>query len=69
MHRRDVFGDRQDIYGLLVTTAGETGDEPEYRELARLAEFGYSPSDIGTVVSGTKLKLKDFRDPATGTQL
>lgn len=65
-YRRDVFGDRQDIYGLLVTTAGRDGDEPEYQELARLAEHGYSPSDIGTVLSGTKLKFKNFKDPETG---
>ncbi len=65
-YRRDVFGDRQDIYGLLVTTAKEDGSEPEYQELARLAEYGYSPSDIGTVLSGTKLKFKDFKDKATG---
>lgn len=65
-YRRDVFGDRQDIYGLLVTTADKAGNEPEYRELARLAEYGYTPSDIGTVLTGTKLKFKDFRNPETG---
>ena len=65
-YRRDVFGDRQDIYGLLVTTAGVQGTEPEYLELARLAEYGYSPSEIGTIISDTKLKFKDFKDPQTG---
>ncbi len=65
-YRRDVFGDRQDIYGLLVTTAGTQGNEPEYQELARLAEYGYSPSDIGTIIADTKLKFKDFKDPNTG---
>ena len=65
-YRRDVFGDRQDIYGLLVTTAGTQGNEPEYQELSRLAEYGYSPSDIGTIIADTKLKFKDFKDPNTG---
>lgn len=65
-YRRDVFGDRQDIYGLLVTTAAVQGNEPEYQELARLAEYGYSPSEIGTIISDTKLKFKDFKDPKTG---
>ena len=65
-YRRDVFGDRQDIYGLLVTTAGVQGNEPEYQELARLAEYGYSPSEIGTIISDTKLKFRDFKDPSTG---
>lgn len=65
-YRRDVFGDRQDIYGILVTTADKANDEPEYQELARLAEYGYSPSDISTVLSGTKLKFKNFKNPETG---
>ena len=65
-YRRDVFGDRQDIYGLLVTTASKTGNEPEYQELARLASYGYTPSNIGTVLSGTKLKFKNFKNPSTG---
>lgn len=64
-YRRDVFGDRQDIYGLLVTTAAVQGNEPEYQELARLAEYGYSPSSIGNIISDTKLKFKDFKDPQT----
>lgn len=65
-YRRDVFGDRQDIYGLLVTTASIQGNESEYQELSRLAEFGYSPSSIGNIVADTKLKFKDFKDPQTG---
>lgn len=65
-YRRDVFGDRQDIYGLLVTTAAVQGNEPEYQELSRLAEYGYSPSEIGTIVADTKVKFKDFKDPKTG---
>ena len=65
-YRRDVFGDRQDIYGLLVTTASKAGNEPEYQELARLAGYGYTPSNIGTVLSGTKLKFKNFKNPSTG---
>jgi hypothetical protein len=65
-YRRDVFGDRQDVYGLLVTTAAVQGNEPEYQELSRLAEYGYSPSDIGTIIADTKLKFKDFKDPQTG---
>ena len=65
-YRRDVFGDRQDIFGSLITTASSQGDEPEYQELSRLAEFGYNPSEIGTVVADTKLKFKDFKDPDTG---
>lgn len=65
-YRRDVFGDRQDIYGLLVTTAAVQGNEPEYQELSRLAEYGYSPSSIGNIIADTKLKFKDFKDPQTG---
>lgn len=65
-YRRDVFGDRQDIYGLLVTTAGVQGNEPEYQELARLAEYGYNPSEISNIISETKLKFKNFKDPETG---
>jgi hypothetical protein len=65
-YRRDVFGDRQDIYGLLVTNAAVQGNEPEYQELSRLAEYGYSPSSIGSIVADTKVKFMDFKDPSTG---
>lgn len=65
-YRRDVFGDRQDVYGLLVTTAAIQGNEPEYQELSRLASLGYIPTEISLVIANSNLKFKDFKDPQTG---
>lgn len=65
-YRRDAFGDRIDMFGALISNVTWTGKEPEEVELARLAEQGWSPSDISNVIAnGGKLKLADFKMPDT----
>lgn len=65
-YRRDAFGDKQNIYNAILTSATVQGNEPEYIELSRLAEKGYKPTEIGKTISGYSLNYKDFKDPVTG---
>ncbi len=65
-YRRDAFGDKQNIYNAILTSATVQGNEPEYIELSRLAEKGYKPTEIGQTISGYSLNYKDFKDPVTG---
>ena len=65
-YRRDVFGNRQDNFGLLVTNiATDNSNMPEYAEMERLAEYGFSPTDIRKEIVGTGLKFVNFKDPQT----
>ena len=69
-YKRDVFGYRQDAYGYLVLNAGkDNADLPEYRELERLAEYGFYPTEISKTISGTRLKYTDFKNPETGRSI
>ena len=62
-YRRDVFGNRQDNYGYLITNAGkDNSSEPAYKELMRLAEFGFNPTEISKTISDTTLKFQNFKD-------
>jgi len=66
-YRRDVFGNRQDNIGLLVTNvAPDNSNMREYEELENLSQFGFNPSEISKTIHGTSLKYKDFKDPQTG---
>lgn len=68
-YRRDVFGDKQDIFNCLLFTSSTYGTEPEYQELSRLAEeYGYNPSEISNVISDSdsEIKLRNYFDKETG---
>lgn len=66
-YRRDVFGNRQDNVGLLVTNvAPDNASQPEYEEMEYLSQFGFSPSDISKTIKDTTLKYTEFKDPETG---
>ena len=66
-YRRDVFGNRQDNIGLLVTNvAPDNASQPEYEEMEYLSQFGFSPSDISKTIKDTTLKYTEFKDPETG---
>lgn len=66
-YRRDVFGNRQDNVGLLVTNvAPDNASQPEYEEMEYLSQFGFSPSDISKTIKDTTLKYTEFKDPDTG---
>ena len=66
-YRRDVFGNRQDNIGLLVTNvAPDNASQPEYEEMEYLSQFGFSPSDISKTIKETTLKYTEFKDPETG---
>jgi hypothetical protein len=66
-YRRDVFGNRQDNYGLIITNAGSDNSYmPEYEELENLAQYGFNPAEITKTITGTKLNYKDFKNPLTG---
>lgn len=65
-YRRDVFGNRQDNVGLLVTNvAPDNASQPEYEEMEYLSQFGFSPSDISKTIKDTTLKYTEFKDPET----
>ncbi len=69
-YRRDVFGNRQDNYGLIVTNAGkDNSDLPEYAELEYLAQYGFNPSEITQTITGTTLKYRDFKSVVTGRSI
>lgn len=66
-YRRDVFGNRVDQYGLIIAKA--TDDkfmQPEYAEMARMAEKGYSPSNIAHLLKKTGVPLEEFKSQETG---
>lgn len=72
-YRRDVFGNRQDAFGLLFPVATnispDNASQPEYEELEYLAQFGFNPTEISETISKTGLKYKDFKDPNTGRSI
>ena len=66
-YKRDVFGNRVDQYGLLIAKA--TDDkfmQPEYAEMARMAEKGYTPSNISHLLKKTGVPLEEFKSVETG---
>jgi hypothetical protein len=66
-YKRDVFGNRIDQYGLIIAKA--TDDkfmQPEYAEMARLAEKGYTPSNIAHLLKKTGVPLEEFKSTETG---
>lgn len=66
-YRRDVFGNRVDQYGLIITKATDYKFmQPEYAEMARLAEKGYSPTNIGHMLKKTGVPLEEFKSVETG---
>ena len=65
-YRRNVFGEKQSITGLLITSVGSQDGTPEEEALEYLAKYGYSPSEIDDVIANTGLKISDFKDPETG---
>lgn len=66
-YQRDVFGRRMDIHNLLITKAtDEDFNTPEYQEIARLANYGWTPTVIKDIVSETQLPLSEFKDKKTG---
>ena len=65
-YRRDCFGNRQDTFGLLISNTSEDfSDLPEYAELERLAEYGFNPTEITKVITGTTLQYTKFTNPET----
>ena len=66
-YQRDVFGRRVDIHNYLITSASEEDFfTPEYQEMAKLAEYGWTPSELKNIVTGTKLPLTDFKSIKNG---
>jgi hypothetical protein len=65
-YRRNVFGEKQSITGLLITSVGSQDGTPEEEALEYLAKYGYSPSEIDDVIANTGLKISQFKDPETG---
>lgn len=65
-YRRNVFGEKQSITGLLITSVGHQEDNPEDEALAHLAELGYTPSEIDDVIANTGLRISQFKDSDTG---
>lgn len=64
-YRRNVFGEKQSITGLIATSASPQGNTPEEEALEYLAKYGYTPSEIDNVIANTGLKISDFKDPDT----
>lgn len=66
-YQRDVFGRRMDIHNLLITKAtDEDFNTPEYQEMARLAEYGWTPKKIKEVISETRIPFSDFHHKLHG---
>lgn len=62
-YRRDVFGNKQNNYGYIVTNAGtDNTSDVAYNELMRLSAFGFNPTEISKTISGTGLKFTEFKD-------
>lgn len=65
-YRRNVFGEKQSITGLIMTSASPQGNTPEEEALEYLSRYGYSPSEIDDVIANTGLKISQFKDSDTG---
>lgn len=65
-YRRNVFGEKQSITGLIMTSASPQGDTPEEEALEYLSRYGYSPSEIDDVIANIGLKISQFKDSETG---
>lgn len=65
-YRRNVFGEKQSITGLIATSSFDVPDTPEEEALEYLSRYGYSPSEIDNVIANTGLKITDFKDSETG---
>ena len=66
-YKRDVFGNRVDQYGLIIAKA--TDDkfmQPEYAEMERLAQKGYTPANIAHLLKKTGVPLEEFKSTETG---
>lgn len=67
-YRRDVFGNRQDLCGLVLVGDKAPNlyrDNPEYVELFRLMKGGYNPHQISKTIAQGGVKYTDFRNPET----
>lgn len=65
-YKRNIFGERQDIYNLLITTGSKgLGETIEEEEIQRLASLGWKPTELTNNEVGTSIKYKDFRNVAT----
>lgn len=64
-YRRNVFGEKQSITGLIVTSVGQQENTPEDEVLEYLSRYGYSPSEIDDVIANTGLRISDFKDSET----
>lgn len=65
-YRRNVFGEKQSITGLITTSMSEQNNTPEEQALEHLAKYGYTPTEIDDVIANTGLKISDFKDSNTG---
>lgn len=65
-YRRNVFGEKQNITGIIVTSIGVQDGSAEEKALMSLAKYGYSPSEIDDVIANTGLKISQFKDTKTG---
>lgn len=65
-YRRNVFGEKQSITGLIATTMGNQEGTPEEEALEYLSRYGYTPSEIDDVIANTGLRISDFKDSETG---
>ena len=61
-YRRNVFGEKQSITGLLISSVGHQDNNPEDEALEYLSKYGYSPSEIDDVIANTGLRISDFKD-------
>lgn len=68
-YKRNVWGERQDQYHLLYTTASVSDDSPEDLELLRLAELGWSVSELSPRDNSTKSNYKDYKSDSTHRSL
>lgn len=65
-YRRNVFGEKQSITGLIATSASQVSNTPEEEALEYLSRYGYTPSEIDDVIANTGLRISDFKDSETG---
>lgn len=61
-YRRNVFGERQDMFNAIISTGVEnSGDNPEDIAMKYLATQGWSPADLVKSERGTSINYKDFK--------
>ena len=68
-YRRNIWGERQDLYNLIITNVSEASSNPEDEEIQRLGSLGFVPSELSPKDPTFKYDYRDFNNKYYGKSL